>query len=274
MQLLKKMDIQSWRLRSTFGAQSTVSREASDKQTVAASEQKQAEPLNGQENEQPTISQVNSQVVEGSAPQADGGHEFSAQQAADFVAENAAPLAAEPLDWQGLQTVIEDPQNCPTCSRNNSLIGSGSTSADWVFVTDAPPSLGLSQDAFFTGRAGSLFDAILLALDLDKTDVYVTSIFKCAPTENLSATPQCNRLIERQLELLSPKVIVTFGEFSAQAILKANEPLETLCATEQRCVRSGIAVIPTFSPAQMLDEPSLKANVWKDLKRCRLLVAA
>ncbi len=281
MHVLKEMGIQSWRLRPELRSRSlagdTISSPEGTNEVLR--EASEAEPAQMPDAAlEKHIADVacdlqsdDSQPVQ--APVSKLDQALEQEDVAGHSSNSAVQIIkAPPLDWQGLQRTIEDSQHCPTCRRGNSLLGSGSTSADWVFITDAPSSQGVQQDILFTGRAGSLFEAMLLALDLKPADVYLTSVFKCAPTEDLAATPQCNRLIECQLELLSPAVIVTFGEFSAQAVLKANEPLDKLRTTGQRCVSTGVRVVPTYSPAQMLDEPALKADVWKDLKRCRQIV--
>ena len=102
-------------------------------------------------------------------------------------------------------------------------------------------------------------------------------MFKCAPTDDLTLTPQCNAILTQQINLVMPKVIVTFGEFAAQAVIKSNLSLNSLReqdnelftnqAQNSRIPVIPIPVIPTFTPAQMLDDNSLKAMVWADLKK-------
>lgn len=176
------------------------------------------------------------------------------------------PLAD--LDWQSMQSMIETDQYCPSCRRGNSILGSGDTQADWMFVTDAPGSNDVQEDQLLTGRAGKLFEAMLQALGLERSVVYASSVFKCAPLDDLTLSPACNKLLHRQIELVQPKVVVTFGEFAAQAVIKANESLAVLRAKDQQCFSTKVAIVPTYSPAQMLDDNGLKAMVWSDLKKC------
>lgn len=177
----------------------------------------------------------------------------------------------DPLDWLGLAQLIspDTPASaqCQSCSEQNSLLGSGSKIADWLFISDAPSSREVAAGAFFDGRAGQLFEAMLQALSLDRDGVYCTSIFKCAPTDDLSSSPQCGEWVHQQIALLKPKVVITFGEFTAQALLKSNESLVQLREGTHVCLRSDVTVIPTYSPREMLEEPHLKAQVWADLKK-------
>jgi len=279
MQMLKEMGIQSWRLRSTAHSQLAEKTELnSNDHTRADSEQTaDRDPKRDARSDTNTAKTSRSQVDTAQGP-ADSGEGLTValdSSGSQEVEHSTTPTqnTAPELDWQGLQGKIESAQDCPTCSSHNSVLGSGNVNAEWVFITDAPSSMSVQNDVLFSGRAASLFDAICLALDLSREDIYVTSIFKCAPTDDLSVSPQCNRFIEQQLGLLDPKVIVTFGEFSAQAILKANASMDELRANDQQSVGTGIPVVPTYSPAQMLDEPSLKSKVWQDLKKCRHLVS-
>ena len=141
-------------------------------------------------------------------------------------------------------------------------------------MVDAPSKAELQQEQILVGRAGKLFDAMLNALGLTRDIVYCSSVFKCAATENLGESPQCDDILARQISLIEPKVIVTFGEFAAQKVIKANEPLASLRQSKQQCYTSNVVIVPTYSPAEMLNDASLKPSVWQDLKRALALVAA
>jgi len=177
------------------------------------------------------------------------------------------------VGWPDLQKLIETNEHCPSCGWGNAYLGAGQQDADWMFIIDAPNSRDIQAKALFSGRAGQLFDAMLNALGLDRERVYSTSVFKCAPTDDLSVTPQCDELVHRQIQLVSPKVVVTFGEFAAQSVIKSNSPLPSLRSVQgQHCFRSTTLVVPTYSPTEMLDDASLKAHVWADLKQALSLV--
>lgn len=174
----------------------------------------------------------------------------------------------ESLDWQGLQALIDGQDYCHTCGSANSNLGVGDPNADWLFVSDAPSRSDLAQHQMFSGRAGQLYEAMLLAVGLDRAVVYTTSVFKCVASDDLSVIPNCDKLLQRQIELLKPKVIVTFGEFAAQSVVKSNESLEKLRSQDLSCHISKVPIVASYSPIQLLDEPSLKAGAWQDLKKC------
>ncbi len=194
----------------------------------------------------------------------------------------AAPIDPEPnrvaerpilnpmaeLDWQGLQGLIDDQNHCQSCGSANSILGSGDPKADWLFVTDAPTSMDLESQQMFSGRAGQLYEAMLLAVGHNRDSVYTTSVFKCATSDNISVIPSCEKLLQRQIELIQPKVVIAFGEFAAQSVVKSNEGLESLRSQELRCYQTKVRVVVSYSPWQLLDQPSLKAGAWNDLKQC------
>lgn len=171
------------------------------------------------------------------------------------------------LNWQQLDAMLETNVHCPSCGWGNGLLGVGDQQANWMFVIDAPNSREIEAKTHFVGRSGQLFDVMLSALGLERSSVYCTSIFKCAPTDDLSVTPQCDGLLQRQIDLVAPKVIISFGEFAAQSLLKSNANIENLRQSQQQCLRTKTLIIPTFGPAEMLDDTVLKSKVWGDLKK-------
>jgi uracil-DNA glycosylase family 4 len=172
------------------------------------------------------------------------------------------------LDWQGLQALIDGQSHCQSCGPSNSSLGSGDANADWLFVTDAPVSSDLESQQLFSGRAGQLFEAMLLAVGLTRGTVYTTSVFKCATSDDLSAIPNCDKLLDRQIELIEPKILVVFGEFAAQSVARSNEALEMMRSKDLQCYRTKIPIVVTYSPQRLLDQPALKAGAWLDLKKC------
>lgn len=302
MNTFKQMGIQQWQLKKSY-AQTLLNSSESASENSLESDSKSESEFNAHDQRNPELKPEGDLVAEAKREttahqesdqsqssdnknQVDQNYQELLSKPVDALAESIAiqkTVTADPspasdsalskLDWQGLQMKIDTNDYCPSCGVGNTLLGSGNANAQWMFVIDAPTSREVTEQSLFVGRAGELFDAMLSALGLSRSDVYSSSIFKCAPTADLSATPQCNELVHRQIELIAPSAIVTFGEFSGQAVLKANEGLGSLRASDQRCIRTGIAVVPTYSPVEMLNDPSLKALVWQDLKKALAIVA-
>lgn len=180
---------------------------------------------------------------------------------------------AQEYDWPSLIELLNDKRHCDSCSQVTPIIGDGDITADWLFVFDSPTARDIEQQALLSGRVGQLFDAILVALQLDRPSVYLSSIFKCPPAANISdSAPLCDDLLAHQIKLINPKVIIAFGEFTSQAMVKSNENLEQLRSQAHNHASHPVRVIPTYSLMQMLDTPLLKAQVWDDLKNARQLL--
>lgn len=198
----------------------------------------------------------------------------SAAEESDQTAEArqaAVPVMPDPieqLDWQGLQRLVDNQSQCQSCGPANSILGSGDAKADWMFVTDAPTSTDLSSQQLFSGRAGQLYQAMLSAVGLTRESVYTTSVFKCATSDDISVIPSCEKLLHRQIELIQPKVVIAFGEFASQSVAKSNEGLESLRSQDLRCYQTKVPIVASYSLLQLLDQPTLKAGAWQDLKKC------
>lgn len=210
------------------------------------------------------------------APFASGDQtgQYTADHQPEAPEATSKPSAHDPiahLDWQGLQALIDQQNYCQTCGSTNSILGSGDANADWMFVTDAPSQSDLSLLQLFSGRAGQLYEAMLLAIGLDRATVYTTSVFKCTAPADQSLTPNCDKLLRRQIELVQPKVIICFGEFASQSVLRSNESLEVLRTQQSMCYQTQTPVVATYNPVQLLEQAELKAGAWHDLKKCLAL---
>lgn len=172
------------------------------------------------------------------------------------------------LDWRGLQNLVDGQSQCSSCGVGKSLLGAGDPNANWLFVIDAPHSQDIASQQLLHSRAGQLFEAMLSAVGLERDSIYMTSVFKCLASEDLSQSPNCDKILHRQIALVQPEVVIALGEFAAQSVIKANESLGVLRTSEHACFRTKVPIVPTYTVAQMLDEPALKAQVWQDLKRC------
>lgn len=174
-------------------------------------------------------------------------------------------------DWQELADILVGGSFCQSCARTNPVLGDGNLQARWVFVFDAPSAKDVSHQQLLSGRVGQLFDAILDAVDLSRESIYLTSVFKCPPSQDLSLAAQCGDLVHRQLQLIQPEVVIALGEFASQTVLRANENLIQLRSDGLRNINDGTLVAATYSLSEMLESPELKASVWQDLKKCLAL---
>ena len=257
MDVLEQLGIQRWRYRGEILNESL---------DVPPAPKPQEEPVQEHQPDAPVLADQTSPVREnheeppGDLPRSEPGPESLPKPAAD------EPKTADRMDWGELEALLQSPDYCPSCAVSRPVLGEGDRTADWMFIVDAPTTRDIEQQQLLTGRAGQLFDAILHALGHSRDQVYISSVFKCPPVQELNVSPQCDKLILRQVALVQPCMLVAFGEFAAQTMIKANEDLAALRAAPRRCPINDLPIIPTFSLTEMLADPGNKAHVWEDLK--------
>ncbi|HYD50551.1 MAG TPA: uracil-DNA glycosylase [Terriglobales bacterium] len=199
-----------------------------------------------------------------------------AARAAAAVAGDLAPAPSSPgelaalADLEQLRAVIGDCRRCKLCSgRTNLVFGVGNVNADLMFVGEGP---GRDEDLKgepFVGRAGQLLTEIITkGMKLSRDDVYIANVVKCRPPENRNPEPDeiaaCRPFLEKQIELVKPRVLVALGKFAAQTMLNDPTPISRLRGHWHDY--RGIKLMPTLHPAYLLRNPADKRLVWDDIK--------
>ncbi len=180
-----------------------------------------------------------------------------------------------------LDRVAMEVSQCQRCqlhsTRIKAVAGAGSRQADWMFIGEAPGKNEDQQGLPFVGRAGQLLDAMIGALQMQRTDVFIANVIKCRPPSNRDPVAEevaaCESYLHRQLALVQPKVIVALGRISAQALLKTSEPLGALRGQVHHYGVSNTPMIITYHPAYLLRSPGQKPKVWTDLLLAKSIVA-
>jgi DNA polymerase len=200
-----------------------------------------------------------------------------------MVALSPLPEGLAQMDWAGLKEAAASCQACGLCQgRHHSLFASGAdvARADWLIVGDAPTDAEDLAGAAFVGEEGMLLDAMLQAMGLSRNadspateTVAITSAVKCHPQDKRNPSPEelmhCNAYLQRQIELLQPKVILALGRLAAQSLLQASlgeaasQPLGKLRGQVHQVL--GRPVVVSYHPAYLLRSPSDKAKTWADL---------
>jgi DNA polymerase len=173
------------------------------------------------------------------------------------------------MDWAHLRQAIS---NCTLCglhrTRTQGVVGVGDQNADWLIVGEAP---GAEEDAKgepFVGQAGKLLDAMLAAIGLKRGEnVYIANVLKSRPPNNRNPQPEevkaCMPYLERQIQLIQPKLILALGRFAAQTLLNTEETIGRLRGKVHQ--HQGVPLIVTYHPAYLLRTPTDKAKAWEDL---------
>ncbi len=180
-------------------------------------------------------------------------------------------------DWSAIENAIQACQNCAlaqSCTRK--VPGKGNQQADIMIIGEAPGHDEDLQGKPFVGRAGQLLDRMLLAIDIDPQQVYITNILKCRPPNNrdpkAEETKSCYQFLQAQIQQLKPRVIFTVGRISAQTLLQDQSPLGRLRNKQYTLPGTDIPMLVTYHPAYLLRNPAEKAKVWQDLKSLKRLL--
>jgi uracil-DNA glycosylase family 4 len=174
---------------------------------------------------------------------------------------------------QALRLIREDIGECTRCKlhlqgRKQIVFGVGDPHADLMFIGEAPGADEDAQGEPFVGRAGQLLTNMIKAMGLTRENVYIANIIKCRPPGNRQPERDecetCSPFLMRQIEAISPKVIVALGAVAAKTLLAVSAPMMELRGRWFDFHGTKLAV--TYHPAFLLRDPRQKKETWKDLQ--------
>jgi DNA polymerase len=208
-------------------------------------------------------------VLEAAAAPAAAAIELLRESVPASAPEIVAVAPAVPATWNELATAVAACRQCRLCeARKQAVLGVGDIHADWLFVGEGPGAEEDQRGEPFVGQAGKLLDSMLAAIGLKRGEnVYIANAVKCRPPENRTPTPEetaaCKPYLERQIELIKPKLIVALGRPAAQTLLQAE--VKIAAARGKLHDYRGIPLIVTYHPAYLLRTLQDKARAWEDL---------
>ena len=173
------------------------------------------------------------------------------------------------LDWAALRTTVTACKACGLCKqRKQAVFGVGSETAPWLFVGEGPGADEDEQGEPFVGQAGKLLDSMLAALGLKRgREAYIANVVKCRPPGNRTPTPEeaaaCAPFLDRQIDLIAPKLIVALGKTAAMRLLHTEASLGSLRGQVHRY--RGTPLVVTYHPAYLLRNLPDKSKAWEDL---------
>ena len=157
------------------------------------------------------------------------------------------------------------------------VIGEGSHDAHIMFIGEAPGKNEAETAKPFCGASGRVLDKLLASVGISRADVYVTNIVKDRPPENRDPTPDEILLyapfLDRQIDILQPKVIATLGRFSMVYILKrfgiVADPISKAHGSvyTAKAPYGEVKIIPLYHPAAALYNGSMMATLEEDFKQ-------
>jgi uracil-DNA glycosylase family 4 len=180
-----------------------------------------------------------------------------------------------------LAELYEDLKDCRRCGlaegRTNVVFGSGASDADLVLVGEAPGYHEDLQGEPFVGAAGRFLDELLKdILHLSRDRIYIANVLKCRPPDNrdpgLVEIETCKPFLFRQLEIISPVVVGTMGNFATKTLTGRREGITKL---KRKPIHVGaIFVFPIYHPAAALHRGDLYDEVREDFKALKAFLDA
>ncbi len=166
-------------------------------------------------------------------------------------------------------------QQCEIAKYRNKVVpGEGAEDARIMFIGEAP---GWHEDQLgrpFVGPAGKFLDELLASIGLRREQVYIANVIKCRPTANRDPLPMeiqnCRQWLERQIELIHPKMIVTLGRYS-MAMFFPGKSISKIHGTAQK--EGDTIYYAMYHPAAALHQASLRQDIEEDMLKIPSLLA-
>lgn len=177
------------------------------------------------------------------------------------------------LELQKLKKEMENDKNLPLVSKPEDIIpGYGNPESKIVFIGEAGGYYELVQRKPFVGAAGQLLTRLLTSVGINREDVYITNMVKTRPPNNRDPLPEelaaYGRYLDRELEIINPKIIVTLGRFSMAKFLpsvKISAVHGRVCGV--RWNGKDIVVVPMFHPAAALRAGDVMSMIKEDFAK-------
>jgi DNA polymerase len=118
---------------------------------------------------------------------------------------------------------------------------------------------------------------MLAAIGLKRGEnVYIANVLKSRPPGNRNPTAEevtaCLPYLERQIQLIQPKLILALGRFAVQSLLNTEESISRLRGKVHQY--QGVPLIVSYHPAYLLRNLPDKAKAWEDLCFARETMAS
>jgi uracil-DNA glycosylase family 4 len=177
-----------------------------------------------------------------------------------------------------LREIGQEVQRCQKCPLYQHALkgvpGEGDPDATIMLIGEAPGWHENQQGRPFVGAAGQFLEELLRSVGLRRDQVFIANVVKHRPPDNRDPMPDeiaaCDSYLDRQVEIIDPKVICTLGRFSMAKFF----PGERISRIHGVARRYGTRLIlPFYHPAAALHQGSLRRTVEDDFKRLPAVLA-
>jgi DNA polymerase len=178
---------------------------------------------------------------------------------------------------QALERIADEIRSCSLCAlheaRTNAVPGVGPVDADIFFLGEGPGAREDEMGLPFVGASGKFLDELLESIGLDRRKVFISNVVKCRPPGNrdphVAEVEACTRYLDRQLELIQPRLIVTLGRFAMDYSFPDGR-ISEIHGQPGRI--DGVITLPLYHPAAALYRGSLRSVLKHDFQRIPALL--
>ncbi|MDB5699580.1 MAG: uracil-DNA glycosylase [Alphaproteobacteria bacterium] len=192
--------------------------------------------------------------------------------ATDMAARNviAEPGASLPDQLDLFRAFLAGSDTLPFASPGvQRVCPSGDPASGLMLLTDMPAAEDCGSGVLLSGEAGGLFDRMLAAIGRSRETVYLAA-FSCLRSPsgafNEDGATRCATLARHHIGLAAPKALLLLGDTCSKALL-GMPMMQARGRWHQLSTHAGdIAVMASFAPSYLLDQPTAKRHAWADLQ--------
>ena len=192
------------------------------------------------------------------------------------INSNLAIKGTKGKELQELKRLITNIKNCELKKNSTNVVFSdGNPNAKIMIVGEGPGANEDLEGVPFIGKTGELLDKMLLSINLDRDNVYITNVVNYRPPENRSPNKEeVTRYLPyliKHIEIINPKILILLGSVALNAIMGENQIISDVRGKwfEKKIGKYSASVIISFHPAFLMRQPDQKAMSWIDLKMIR-----
>ncbi|MFL2882895.1 MAG: uracil-DNA glycosylase [Pelagibacteraceae bacterium] len=172
-----------------------------------------------------------------------------------------------------LKNLIKNIKNCDLKKNAKNLVFADGDSNSKIMIIGEGPGANEDKEGYpFVGRAGQLLDKMLLAINLDRKNVYITNVVNYRPPENRKPSEEEIKrylpYLVKHIEIISPKILILLGSTALNTIIGDKEVISKARGkwTQKKIGKCLTSIIASFHPAFLMRQPDQKKMAWIDLK--------
>lgn len=192
------------------------------------------------------------------------------------INSNLAVKGPKAKELQDLKQAITKIKNCSLKKNSKNIVFSdGNPNSQIMIIGEGPGANEDLEGVPFIGKTGELLDKMLLSINLDRNNVYITNVVNFRPPENRSPTQQevarYLPYLNEHIEIINPKILILLGSSALNAVIGDEQKISEIRGRwiNKKIGKCNTSMIVSFHPAFLMRQPDQKALSWMDLKMIR-----